>query len=170
MPMNCKDCQSALPDLLLDPASAGATKFQSHLAHCLACQEELRSLQLTFALLDHWEVPEPSPWFDGRLAVRLREEVAATPERFFERLKSRLLFSTGRQLRPALAGAFALALVVGGGAAASVSGVFHAKHTDVSAAVQDLQILDRNDQAFDTMDLLQDDGPGDDSSTDTPAS
>ncbi len=161
--MNCKACQAALPDLLLDPASVGAARARDHLGGCPACKQELDSLEATFHLLDRWEAPEPSPWFGQRLSVRLREEQAAAPAGWLERIRSYLLFNTGRQLRPALAGAFALALLIGGGTAATVSGAFHAKHGDVSATVQDLQILDHNDQTFQAMDLLQDDGPVDDS-------
>lgn len=168
--MNCKDCQSALPDLLLDPASAGAARARSHLDACPACQEEFRSLQATFHLLDAWEAPEPSPWFDQRLAVLLRQEQAAAPAGWFERMKSRLLFNTGRQLRPALAGALALAVLLGGETAARISSAAHARNASISATVQDLQILDRNDQTFQAMDLLQDDGPADDSSSDSPTS
>ncbi len=169
--MNCKDCQAALPDVLLDPASACAARAKSHLAGCPICLEELDSLQATFHLLDAWEAPEPSPWFDQRLSIRLRQEIAARPEDWLERMRSRLLFSTGRQLRPALAGALALALLVGGGTAASISGVLDAKHKGVSAAVQDLQILDRNDQTFQAMDILQDDSPADEgTAADSPTS
>ncbi len=168
--MNCKDCQSALPDLLLDPASVAAARAKNHLAGCPECLKEFQSLEATFHLLDTWDVPEPSPWFDGRLAARLREEQANAPESWLERLRSRLLFNTGRQLRPALAGALALALLIGGGTAASISGVLRSHHADVSATVQDLQILDRNDQAFQDMDLLQDDGPADDGTADAPTS
>lgn len=109
--------------------------------------------------------PEPSPYFDQKLAVRLREEQALAPAGWFERLKSRLLFNTGRQLRPALAGALALVLIVGGGTFADMSGFLHPK-PQVSAAVEDLQILDKNDQALQTMDqLLQDGGSADDATT-----
>ncbi len=163
--MNCTACRSTLPDLLLDPASSGLDQTRAHLASCPDCATELRSLQSTFTLLDEWVAPEPSPWFDQRMAARLREAQASQPEGWFERLRSRLLFNTGRQLRPALAGALACALVVSGGAAASLSGVLHHEPAQVSAAVQDLQILDRNDQAFQTMDqLLTDDADGDDGS------
>jgi len=95
----------------------------------------------------------------------LREEQALAPAGWFERLKSRLMFNTGRQLRPALAGALALVLIVGGGTFAGVSGlVQHSPQS--SAAVEDLQILDKNDQALQTMDqLLQDGGPADDMAT-----
>ena len=69
-----------------------------------------------------WQAPEPSPYFDQKLAVRLREEQAEAPAGWFERLKTRLLFNTGRQFRPAIAGALALVLLVGGGTFADLSG------------------------------------------------
>jgi hypothetical protein len=75
------------------------------------------------------------------------------------------MFNTGRQFRPAMAGVLALVLVVGGGTFADVSGFLHPK-PETSAAVQDLQILDKNDQALQTMDqLLQDDAPADDAAS-----
>jgi anti-sigma factor RsiW len=163
--MFCQDFQSALPDLLLDPSSPSSAATHAHLESCTACNEEFESLQATFALLDSWQAPEPSPYFDQKLAVRLREEQAASPAGWFERMKSRLLFNTGRQFRPALAGALALVLLLGGGAFANLSNAsFSFSKPAASATVEDLQILDRNDQAFQTMDqLLQDDGSADDS-------
>jgi len=157
--MNCKNCQSVFLDLLLDPTSHTAAR--SHIESCPECDREFKSIQATFALLDAWKAPEPSPYFDQKLAVRLREERSLPAAGWFERLKSRLLFNTGRQFRPALAGALALVLVVGGGTFADVSGFLQPK-PQISATVQDLQILDRNDQAFQAMDqLLQDDGSTD---------
>src|ERR1700742_2886891 len=156
--MICKDCQSAILDLLLDPAAPANADVRAHIESCSACTQEFKSMQATFALLDTWKAPNPSPYFDQKLAVRLREEQVSAPAGWFERLKSRLLFNTGRQFRPALAGALALVLVVGGGTFADVSGFLHSK-PQASAAVQDLQILDKNDQALQTMDqLLQDVG------------
>lgn len=168
--MNCTQCQTALPDLLLDPSSKVAEAAQVHLANCTTCHEEMLQLQSAVAALDEFHAPEPSPWFDGRLMARLREEQAAVPESFFERLRSRLLFSTGRQLRPALAGALALALAVSGGAALTLSHVLHPHTIEASAAVQDLQIIDRNDQAFQTMDQLLQDDSTDDGAASPPAS
>jgi anti-sigma factor RsiW len=166
--MNCRNCQSALPDLLLDPAAGSRDAVREHLASCAACEKELKSLKATLALLDSWQAPEPSPYFDQKLAIRLREEQALAPAGWFERLKSRLLFNTGRQFRPALAGALALILLVGGGTFADLSTFSHPS-TEASATVQDLQILDKNDQAFQTMDqLLQDDGSTDDGTTAPP--
>jgi len=160
--MNCKDCQSVLPDLLFEPGAPSNAAVRDHVAGCATCSEELKSLEATFALLDSWEAPEPSPYFDQKLAVRLREEQAMPPAGWFERLKDRFLFNTGRQFRPVVAGALALILLAGGGTVANLSGFGHFRQ-QTSATVQDLQILDRNDQALQTMDqLLQDDGPGDD--------
>jgi anti-sigma factor RsiW len=163
--MNCKDCQSVLLDLLMDPGAPTHAAARTHLESCPKCDRELKSLEATFTLLDAWKAPDPSPYFDQKLAVRLREEQAKAPEGWLERLKSRLLFNTGRQFRPVLAGALALILLAGGGTFANLSGFSHSK-PQASAAVQDLQILDKNDQALQAMDqLLQDDGPVDDNAT-----
>src|ERR1700733_6819066 len=165
--MNCKDCQSVFLDLLLEPGAPTHTTARGHIESCTGCKQEFASLEATFALLDTWKAPEPSPYFDQKLAVRLREEEALAPAGWFERLKSRLLFNTGRQFRPALAGALALALVIGGGTFADVSGFLNTT-PQVSATVQDLQILDKNDQALQTMDqLLQDGGSADDADAPT---
>jgi predicted anti-sigma-YlaC factor YlaD len=169
--MNCRQCQSALPDLLLDPAASSTAAARAHLASCAACKEQFESLEATFALLDTWTAPEPSPYFDQKLAVRLREEQALAPAGWFERLRTRLLFNTGRQLRPALAGALALILLVGGGTIADLSTFSAQPSIEASATVQDLQILDKNDQALQTMDqLVQDDGTVDDGATAPPSS
>jgi hypothetical protein len=160
--MKCKNCQPVLLDLLLDPGAPSNTAAQNHVESCAKCSQEFKSLEATFALLDTWEAPEPSPYFDQKLAVRLREEQVMPRAGWFEQLKSRLLFNTGRKFRPALAGALALILLVGGGAFANLSG-FGPSRPQTSAMVQDLQLLDRNDQALQAMDqLLQDDGPVDD--------
>jgi hypothetical protein len=160
--MICHDCQSALPDLLLDPAAPSNAAAREHISSCADCRRELESLQATMALLDTWQAPEPSPYFDQRLAVLLREEQEKAPAGWFERLRARLLFNTGREFRPALAGTLALAMLIGGGAFANLSGV-HFGRAETSAAVTDLQVLDKNDQALQTMDLLlQDESSGDD--------
>jgi anti-sigma factor RsiW len=163
--MVCQDCKSVMPDLLLDPAASSNAAARAHLESCAACKKEFASLEATFALLDAWEAPEPSAYFDQKLAVRLREAQAEPAVGWFERLKSRFLFNTGRQFRPALAGGLALILLIGGGTFANLSGFhFSSSKAQVSATVNDLQILDKNEQALQTMDqLLQDDNPANDS-------
>jgi hypothetical protein len=160
--MNCLDCKSAIFDLLLDEDSPASAAVRAHIESCDECGREFKSMKATFSLLDTWEAPEPSAYFDQKLAVRLREEEALAPAGWFERVKTRFLFNTGRQLRPALAGGLALVLLVGGGTWADLSGVFHSV-PETSATVQDLQLLDKNAQTLQTMDqLLQDDNPADD--------
>ncbi len=162
---DCRTCQSALPDLLLDPGSAVAVAARPHLLACEPCRAELAALGATSGLIETWSTPEPTAWFDQRLHARLREAQAAAPEGFFDSLRSRLLFSTGRDLRPLVAGGLALLLAIGGGTAAFTLHSAHAVPVQASAAVQDLQILDRNDQAIQTMDQLLDDAPDDSGST-----
>ena len=160
--MLCRDVQSALLDLLSDPDAPAYAAMRAHLEACPGCAMEFKSIEATYALLDAWHAPEPSAYFDQKLAVRLREEQALAPAGWFERMRSRLLFNTGRQMRPALAGGLALLLLVGGGAILDLSTV-SPTHPQVSATVQDLQILDKNDQAIQTMDqLLLPDSSGND--------
>ena len=97
-------------------------------------------------LLDAWDAPEPSPYFDMRLAVRLREAHESIAPGWLERIRLRLLFGSNLHLRPLAAAAFALLLVSGG----SYFGVVSLNHTEppqqqvVSATVNDLELLDSN--------------------------
>jgi len=166
--MICRDFKSVLPDLLLDPGNPSNADARAHVDSCLACREELRAFEATFGLLDVWQAPEPSPYFDQKLAVLLREEQAKAPAGWFEKLRARLLFNTGRQFRPALAGALALVLLVGGGTFANFSGL-HLGKGQTSATVNDLQIFEKNDQALQTMDILED-VPADDNAGTVPVS
>ena len=154
-PINCKTFQDELPELVLTPGAQPSLAAQAHLRECPPCVEELQSFQRTFAVLDTWIAPEPSPYFDQKLQVRLREEQAAPTMGWFEALKTRILFNTGHQFRPAVAGALALALAIGG--VGSFVGVTSSAPQQASATVEDLQILDRNAQAFDVLDQLQQD-------------
>jgi hypothetical protein len=152
--MNCQDCRERFPDALLDPTAVPAS-VEAHVAGCSDCRKELASLIATFAALDAWTAPEPSPYFDTRLRARVREAQAAAPEGFFERMRSFLLFSTGRQLRPAVAGALALVLVVSGGSYVSLH-VDNVRSGQPSATVNDLNLMDNNAQALQQMDQLLD--------------
>lgn len=169
--MTCHDYKSALPELLLNPAAPSNASAREHMKSCSACNQEFQSLESTFALLDSWQAPEPSPYFDQKLSVRLREQQELPAAGWFERMRSRLLFNTGRQFRPVLAGALAIAFLIAGGTFADLSGFPHPAKTQVSATVNDLQILDKNDQALQTMNLLlQDDNSSNDSPTALPTS
>lgn len=142
-------------DLLADetgrePALAEA---RLHVQTCPECAGELAELQLTMASLDGWEAPEPSPYFHARMAALMREERAAAPAGFFERLKARLLFGTNVQLRPIAVGALALLVLVGGGTYAGILATAPAP-VHASATIQDLQSLDENQAVFQQLNAL----------------
>lgn len=154
--MNCKTFQNALPDLVLTPNARPSLAAVAHMRQCPPCAREYLSFQTTFAALDAWRAPEPSPYFDQKLAVLLREEQAAPKMSWLEGMKARLLLNTGRNFRPLMVGALGLLLLVGGGGLAGVNYVhLQPQQPTASAAVNDLQILDRNEQAFQQMDQLQ---------------
>ena len=102
------------------------------------------------ALLDEWQAPEPSPYFDTRLQARLREEMAKQPSRGLAWLR-----------RPVLAGSMAVMLIAG----AAVFRFESRKHTsngsvaaiaEPGTAVGDLQALDKNHDIYADSDLLDD--------------
>jgi predicted anti-sigma-YlaC factor YlaD len=156
---DCKTCREALPDLLLDKAYAAShPEAMQHMSDCTACRTGFAELRSTFDLLGSWTAPEPSPYFDARMHVRLRETAAAAREPLWERMRAFFLFSTKFSMRPALAGALGFALLVGGGAVAG----FHEHEAATvsqaaSPAVNDLKIMDNNAQALQQMDQLLDD-------------
>lgn len=156
--MSCKGFQNALPDLVLTANAVPSAAAAAHLRACSPCTEEYLSYQATFAALGEWTAPGPSAYFDQKMAVRIREEQASPRMNWLQSLQARLLFNTGRNFRPALIGALGLALMVSGGGIAGINGyqpwsVPVAPQT--SAAVNDLQILDKDEQAFQQLDELQ---------------
>ncbi len=157
---DCKSCKNYLPDLLLDPHAVPAS-VSKHVADCTDCRSELAELRATMLFMNEWTAPDPSAFFDTRLHARLRAEQAAAPEGLWERLANFLRYSTGRGLRPAMAGALGFAMLLGGGTALTV---LH--HGTVPAAssptVNDLKIYDNNAQAVDQMDLLDEPGSASD--------
>jgi len=153
--MICRNVKTNLPNLLLDPESV-PVEVRNHVEHCGECSKELAELQATMAALDMWEAPEPSPYFDSRMAALLREEQQAKPAGFIERMKARLLFGNVH-MRPVTAGALALLLLIGGGTYAGFMGGHPAATASVSPAVRDLQSLDDNAQVFQQLTALDQD-------------
>jgi hypothetical protein len=148
--MKCTDIRELLPDLAAGLASATA-EVNDHLSSCADCAGTLAEFLKTMALLDEWQAPEPSPYFDTRLRARLREEAAKQPSRWFAWAR-----------RPAMAVSLAVAMVAG-------VTLWMERKTGVSpeapspgTAVSDLQTLDKNldmfsdsDSASDLLDDLQ---------------
>ena len=151
--MKCEEIR----ELMLDVA-AGAGEappaMDTHLRGCPACAGKLADMRKTMALLDEWQAPEPSPYFDTRLAARMREE-RAKPEKA-------AWLSWFRA--PALAGALALVLMMAGGVRWFSKGVRTAGGppqpgpgvVQRGTAVSDLQTLDKNEDLYANFDLLDD--------------
>jgi anti-sigma factor RsiW len=163
--MICRITKANLTNLLLDRELAPA-ELRNHVEQCAECKQELAALEATMQALDSWEAPEPSPFFNARMAARLRSEREAQPAGFFERLRARLLYSTNMHLRPVAAGALALLLLIGGGTYAGF--VNMGQPVTPSAAVRDLQSLDENSQVFQQLNTL--DQQEDDSNSASPNS
>ncbi|HYW36875.1 MAG TPA: hypothetical protein VE957_02085 [Terriglobales bacterium] len=157
--MNCNEIRELLPGLASAAGMDAATpEVNQHIASCDACAAHLRDLQKTMALLDEWQAPEPSPYFDTRLQARLREEMARPAAGWLNWLR-----------RPAWAMSlaaviFAGVLVVGNKSYISQPETIATKPPSPSLPVQpgtavgDLQALERNDELyadFDVLDELQ---------------
>lgn len=166
MTTDCKICREALPDLLFEPGYVPGPEIAAHLRSCPECLSELNDMRATFAVMDEWTAPEPTPYFDARVRAHVREAAQAAPEGLWERLLVTLHMSTGRGLRPALAGAFLFLLLLSGGTAATL--LLHHAATPASPTVNDLRIFDNNAQAVQQMDML--DEPGTDPGSTAPQS
>lgn len=142
--MKCdnKDIHEMLPDLAAGLAPA-TPEVNDHLRACSACTETLADFRKTMTLLDEWQTPEPSPYFDTRLRARLREEAAKQSVGWWAWAR-----------RPALAFSLAVVMVAG------VS-LYRIEQKPVistnpgpmagfqpGTAVSDLQALDKNHDVF----------------------
>jgi len=151
--MICRKVRANLANLLFDPQSV-PVELRNHLEDCAECNMELASLEATMNLMDEWKAPEPSPYFDSKLAVRLREEQRAEPAGLLERMRVRLLFGSNLHLRPIAVGALALLIIIGGGTYAGLMSSSSPAPVKTSAAVEDLKSLDDNAQVFQQLNSL----------------
>lgn len=161
--MNCNQIRELLPDIITS-AGTGATTLQpevvNHIASCNDCASHLRELQKTMALLDEWQAPEPSLYFDIRLQARLREEIRQEMAR-----PQAAWFSWLRHPAWAMsltAVIFAGALLVGNKSYFSQTEAIATKPPSLGlpvepgTAVGDLQALDSNNDLYADFDVLDD--------------
>jgi hypothetical protein len=148
--MKCDEIRGRMPDLAAGFSQPTGDEGK-HLESCGACAQQLQALRATMALLDQWQAPEPSPYFDVRLQARLREEMAKPEASWFQWFR-----------RPVLAAALTLCLAVGVGVFFTGDGRIY-KHTQTEAsiaepgtAVSDLQALEKNHDLYSDFDLLDD--------------
>ena len=151
--MNCNEIRELMPDLAAG-MNEGGREVNAHLESCAECAGKLKEFRATMALLDEWQAPEPSPYFDTRLQARLREEQAVKTAGWWAWLR-----------KPALAGAMALLLVGGvsvwrinehGSRPVTSAHNTVAVQADPGTAVGDLQILERNNDLYANFDELDD--------------
>lgn len=148
--MNCKQAKEQFFDAI-EPGSP----VERHIADCAECASALAALKSTMDLMDAWQAPEPSAYFDTRLRARLaearREEALAAAgwARFWK----------PAFLRPALVAAMGLAFVVGMSFYNPVAPTNEPPAiAQKGTAVADLQALDRHQDLYDEFDLLDEIG------------
>jgi hypothetical protein len=145
--MDCNDIRELMPDLAAG-LSAATPEVNTHIQSCAGCADKLTEFHQTMALLDEWQAPEPSPYFDTRLHARLREEVAKQPTGWFHWIR-----------RPAMAVSLALVLVVGitlfqkGGVQPPATPL---AKIEPGTAVGDVDALDKNLDLYSNFDVLDD--------------
>jgi hypothetical protein len=161
--MTCPEMNKHLAEWVFESRPL-ADEARKHVAGCAECAAELAGLESTWKLLDEWQAPEPSAFFDAKLYARLRVEQTTAPASFFERAKAWLLYSSNLRMRQVgAAGALATVLVIGGGTFALLENQPAAPTVQTSATVRDLQSFDGNAQLFqqlNTLDGDDDSGPG----------
>ena len=158
--MTCPEMNKKMAELLFERPLPGDAR--QHIAECAGCAGELAAMEKTWKLLDEWQAPEPSAFFDAKLYARLRTEQSTAPATLLERAKAWLLFSSNLQVRQLAAASLVAALAIGGGTFALLG------HQDVpvaqaSATVRDLQSYDGNAQLFQQLNALdgdEDNGTG----------
>jgi anti-sigma factor RsiW len=148
--MKCREICELMPDLAVG-SDADTSEVKKHLETCTACAARLKEFRQTMALLDEWQVPEPSPYFDVRLRARLREEAASQSAAWWQWIRkpalaislavlmvmSITLFRTDAGRRPTTDGPSAMVAAPG-------------------TAVGDLQALDKNSELYSDFEILDD--------------
>lgn len=146
--MKCEEIREMMLDVAAGVGEADPAMTE-HMRSCPACASKLDDMRSTMALLDEWQAPEPSPYFDTRLQARLREEAAKPRAAWLHWLRA-----------PVLAISFALVMVVAGGITFFSSKPTPPPNAVVAAppgtAVGDLQQLDKNHDVYADFDVLDD--------------
>jgi hypothetical protein len=155
--MKCEEVRELMPEL--SSGLMGTTpQIAGHLAECGACAGKLEELQQTMALLDEWQAPEPSPYFDVRLQARLREEMAQ-PQVGWQAWFRRPVLATALSVLMAIG--IGLFFGKGGGIYKPADNVIAvndalSQSVEPGTAVSDLQSLEKNHDLYSDFDLLDD--------------
>jgi predicted anti-sigma-YlaC factor YlaD len=148
--MKCDEVRERMPDVVAG-FSEPTTDEGKHLESCAACAQQFTAMRSTMALLDEWQAPAPSQYFDVRLQARLREEMAKPQAGWLYWFR-----------RPVLAAALTVALGIGVGLFFTRnSGIInHGQEATMTeppgTAVSDLQALEKNHDMYSDFELLDD--------------
>jgi hypothetical protein len=154
--MKCNETRDRMPDLASGLAAV-TPEIKAHLDSCAECAGKLEAFRQTMSLLDEWQAPEPSRYFDVRLRSRLREESAKASAGWLRGLR-----------KPVLAASFALVMVVGvslvrmnsgesgKNPTPSLAAVGSQAPAEAGTAVGDLQALEKNQNLYSDFDVLDD--------------
>ena len=150
--MKCNEICEMMPDLAAG-FNAASAEVSEHLKACGDCAAKLEEFRGTMALLDEWQAPEVSPYFDTKLMAQVREE-SAKPSGWMYWLR-----------KPALAVSLAVLMVMSITLFRTDTGL-HVRGTDAGpvamapappgTAVGDLQALDKNSELYSDFELLDD--------------
>jgi hypothetical protein len=161
MKYDCNEIHERMPDVAAG-FNALTTEESQHVVGCADCAEQLKSMRATMALMDEWQTPEPTPYFDTRLQARLREEMATPQAGWLQWFR-----------RPVLAAALTVMMGVG-------VGLFVTKNTghppveqaaltpERGTAVADLQDMEQNHDLYADYEVLDDLDVTQDQDTATP--
>lgn len=143
--MKCDEIKERMPEVAAG-FSEPTTDEGKHLESCGACAEELKAMRATMTVLDEWQVPEPSPYFDVRLQARLREEMAKPSAGWLQWFR-----------RPVLAAALTVIMGVGVGVFVMRGKIYDPPPVaEVGSAVSDLQTLENNHEMYSDFEMLDD--------------
>jgi len=151
--MNCEEIRERMPEVAAGFGELTADEMK-HMENCAGCAEHLTSIRKTMAVLDEWQVPEPSPYFDVRLHARLREEMSRPQAGWLQWFR-----------RPVLAAALTVLMGVGVGLFfAKGKGIYNEPQQAITdnfppepgTAVSDLQALDKNHDLYSDFEVLDD--------------
>ena len=155
--MTCNQIREWMPDLAAG-VKAATPEVKQHLQGCVACASKLEGFRQTMALLDQWQAPEPSPYFDVRLHARMREEAANAPAGWRAWLRKPAMALALTVLVAAGVSLFQGDLVPHHGEASLPSLWSHEIQvaSEPGTAVGDLSQLDTNHDLYSDFDLLDD--------------
>ena len=125
-----------------------APEVKAHVAACAECARVWQGFEGTLRVLDEWQAPEVSPFFDTRFQARLAE----VKQQEAARSAGVLGWFRVSVWRPAMVGALAIAVTIG---VAVMNQAVPPPQAEQGSAVVDLQSMEKQQDLI-SSDLLDD--------------